>query len=91
MATLLVKFIKTTHREGALYSDKSVVKEVSFTGRRIVTEEKKNGYELAYYCRKTKSQCECWLCKYNDCWHIFYGKSDDIPSAWSYDTIFVDI
>lgn len=91
MATLSVKFIKVTKRDGALYCDREVIKALSFVGRRMVSEEKKNDYELAYYCRKTKSQCECWLIKYNGYWHIFCAKNDIIPSAWNYDSMVVNV
>ena len=91
MATLSVKFIKTTKREGTLYCDREVVKSLSFVGRRMVSVEKKNNDELAYYCRKTKSQCECWLIKYNGCWHILCGKDNVIPSPWNYDSMVVNV
>lgn len=91
MATLSVKFIKTTKREGALYCDREVVKTLSFVGRRMVSEEKKNDYELAYYCRKTKSQCECWLVRHNGHWDICCGKNDLTPNVLSYDSIVVSV
>lgn len=91
MATLSVKFIKTTKRDGALYCDREVVKTLSLVGRRMLSEEKKQGYEIAYYCRKTKSQCECWLVKHNGHWDICCGKNDFIPNVWSYDSIVVSI
>lgn len=89
MATLSVKFIKTTHRDGALYCDKQTIACVSVVGKRMASEEKKNGYELAYYCRKTKSQSECWLIKDNDHWFVYGGK-DMFPNPFKYDTIVVN-
>ena len=56
MATLSVKFIKVMKRDDASYYDREIVKSISFVGRRMMSEEKKNKYDLAYYCRKTKSQ-----------------------------------
>lgn len=91
MATLSVKFIKVVKRDGALYYDREIIKSVSFVGRRMVSEEKKYGYELAYYCRKTKSQSECWLVKYSGIWHIYCGEDDIIPNVWSYDCIGVSV
>lgn len=91
MATLSVKFIKTTKRDGALYCDRLVVKALSFVGRRVVSEEKRQGYEFAYYCRKTKSQCECWLVKHNGDWDICCRKNDLTPNVCSYDSIVVSI
>ena len=79
MATLSVKFIKVMKRYGTSYYDREIVKSVSFVGRRMVSEEKKNKYDLAYYCRKTESQCECC------------DKNNLIPSVWSYNCISVNV
>ena len=91
MATLSVKFIKVMKRYGASYYDREIVKSVSFVGRRMVSEEKKNKYDLAYYCRKTKSQCECWLVKYDGVWHIYCNNNNLIPSVRSYNCISVNV
>ena len=91
MATLSVKFIKVMKCDGASHYDRDIVKSISFVGRRMVSEEKKNKYDLAYYCRKTKSQCECWLVKYDGVWHIYCGKNNLIPSVWSYNCISVNL
>ena len=91
MATLSVKFIKVIKRDGASYYDREIVKSISFVGRRMVSAEDKKGCELTYYCRKTKSQCECWLVKYDGVWHIYCDKNNLIPSVWEYDCISVNV
>ena len=45
MATLSVKFIKVMKRYGTSYYDREIVKSISFVGRRMVSEEKKNKYD----------------------------------------------
>lgn len=88
MANLSVQFIKRSNRIGSLYGDRMVVKSLSFTVRYVKLE----GFDLAYYCRKTKCQDKCWLTKSNGRWAIYhYANHSSMPSPMSYDEISVSI
>lgn len=88
MATLSVKFIKTSQLPHALYLDTKVVSSVSLVGRKVKSTE----YDVAYYCRRTKSQPECWVLNRNDHWSVSTLKPNGMfPNCNSYDYVVVSV